>query len=80
MVDIMELRKKYPQKRRPGVKKVNKTNKICSIVTVLVNYLDNIITIIFQKFQTLVTSINGKLILVSGKTCFEIIKQIDKRH
>ena len=34
---------------------------------ILVNYLDNIITIINPKFQNLVTSITGKLLYVSGK-------------
>ena len=46
---------------------------------ILVNYLDNIITIIIPKFQTLVTSITAKLYYVSGKKhCFEIINEIDK--
>ena len=41
----------------------------------MVQYLDNIIKIIFTKFQTLVTSITGKGIDVSGKKpCFEIVK------
>ena len=34
---------------------------------ILVNYLDNILTIIIPKFQTLVTSITGKLLYVIGK-------------
>ena len=43
-----------PQKVEARWSKVYKTNNICSIVMILVNYLDNIITIIIQKFQTLV--------------------------
>ena len=58
----MVLRKKYPQKRRPGGQKINKTKNICSIVMILVNYLDNIITITIPKFKTLVTSITVKLL------------------
>ena len=46
---------------------------------ILVNYLDNIITSIIPKFQTLVTSNTGRLLYVSGKnTSFEIINEIDK--
>ena len=37
---------------------------------ILVNYLDIIITISFQKFQTLLTSITRKAILVSSKILF----------
>ena len=41
---------------------------------ILVNYLDNIITVIIPKFQTFVTNITGKLLYVSGKKpCFETI-------
>ena len=46
---------KLGQRMEAGGQKVYKTNNICSIVMILVNYLDNIITIIIQKFQTLVT-------------------------
>ena len=66
MTDFMGLWKEYSQKQRPGGQKINKTKSICSVVMILFNYLD-IITIILQKFQTLVTSIAGKLIDVSGK-------------
>ena len=46
---------------------------------ILLNYLDNIMTIIFHKFQALVTSMTGKVILASSKrTCFKIINEIDK--
>ena len=46
---------------------------------ILVNYLDKIITNIIPKFQTLVTSITGKLLYVSGKKpSFEIINEINK--
>ena len=46
---------------------------------ILVNYLDNIIPIIIPKFQTLVTSITGKLLYVSCKKhSYEIINEIDK--
>ena len=45
---------------------------------ILVKYLDNIITIIIPKFQTLVTSITGKLYVSGKKPCFEIINEIDK--
>ena len=46
---------------------------------ILVNYLDNIITIIIPEFQTLVTGITGMLLYVSGKKpCYEIINEIDK--
>ena len=45
----------------------------------LANYLDIIINEIIPKFQTLVTSITGKLLYFSGKkTCLEIINEIDK--
>ena len=79
MADVMGLRKNYPQERRPGGQKINKTKNICSIVIIIVQYLDSIITIIFSKFQTLVTSITGKVIDVSGKKpCFKIINGINK--
>ena len=65
---------KIDQKVEAQWSKVYKTKNICSIVMILINYLDNIITIIISKYQTLVTSITGKLLYVSGKkTCFETI-------
>ena len=51
----------------PGVKKINKRETICSIVIIVVQFLDNVITIIFPKFQNLVTSTTGKVINVTGK-------------
>ena len=77
MADDMGFRKNCPKKRRPGGQKINKTKNICSTVTIVVQYLDNIIRIMFPKFQTLVTSITGKVIDVSGKKlCFGIIYEI----
>ena len=61
--DLNKMSKKW---RQDG-QKVYKTKNICSIFMILVNYLDNIITIIIPKFQTLVTSITGKLLYVIGK-------------
>ena len=70
---------KYHKKRRSGGQNVHKTKNICSIVLILVNYLDNSVTIILQKFLALVTSITRKVIDVSDKkTCFEIINEINK--
>ena len=69
----------YSQKRLPGSQKIDKTKNICSIVMILVNCLDSIITIILQKFQTLETSITRKVILFSSKKLWlEIINGIDK--
>ena len=70
MADVMGLWKSYPQKWSLGGEKINWTNNIFSIVMNLANYLDNTIKIIFQQFQTLVTSITRKLILDSRKTLF----------
>ena len=67
MADVMGLRKNYLKKRWPGGQKVNKTKNICSIVIVVVQHLDNIVTMIFPKFQTLVTSFTGKVINVYVK-------------
>ena len=40
--------------------KINETKNIYSIVLILCNYLDNIITIIIPKSESLVISITGK--------------------
>ena len=81
MADFVGPREKWPKKRRPRGQKIYKRNNICSIVLIVVNYLDNNITIIFLKFQALVTSITGKVIDVSGKKPnFEIIKVENKGH
>ena len=53
---------KIPQKRKPGGQNNIKTKNICYMVIILLHYLDNIITIIIKKFQTLITSIIVKLI------------------
>ena len=69
---------KITRKGGPEVKKLIR-EKFCPIVIIVVQYLDKVITIIFPKFQTLVTSITGKVIDVSSKkTCFEIIDVINK--
>ena len=62
----------------PKVKNYQKKN-ICSIVIIVDQYLDNIKTIIFPKFQNLVTSITDKVIDVSCKKIGrEIIYRINK--
>ena len=48
------------------------------MVMILVNYLDIIITNIFQNFQTLVTNITANFLYVSGKKIFKVINEIDK--
>ena len=79
MANFIGVRKKCPKNRRPGGQKNYKTKNICSIVMILVNYLDNIRAIIFHEFQALVTSMTGKVILASSKkTWFKIINEIDK--
>ena len=52
---------KNPKKRKLGGQNMNKTMNICSIVIILLHYLDNIIRFIFQKFQIILTSITVKL-------------------
>ena len=79
MVEFMGVRKKCPKKWTPGSQKIYMTNNICSIVPTLVNYSDNNKTIIFSKFQALITSNTRKVILASGQElCFEIINEINK--
>ena len=69
------LMKKKKKMGTQGIKK-----NICTIVIIIVQYLDNIIKIIFPKFKTLVTSITGKVIHDSGKKpCFEIINGTNNR-
>ena len=46
---------------------INKPKNICSINMILVNYLDNTITIIIPELETLITSITVKLLYVSRK-------------
>ena len=58
MADFLGIRKKCPIMWRPCGQKVYKTKNIWSIVMILVNYLDNIITIIIP--QTLVSNKQGR--------------------
>ena len=62
----MGVRKMPQQVEAPWSKNYN-TKIISSIVRILGNYLDNNITIIFYKFQAIVTSVTTKVILTSGK-------------
>ena len=51
--DFTGVRKNTTKGGGTVVKIIYKTKNICSIVPILVNYLDNSISIIFQKFQAL---------------------------